>query len=358
MNTGPVRTVRRARSALDHLMRMTGVLGGLERRMRRGVTVLMYHRILPEEEARKYPLTSLAMPASHFRQQVEWLQASCEVVTVSEALASLGEPPRRPRVAITFDDGYLDNAKIAAPILEACGVRGTFYVTTEFVDGSGPLWFDRAASLLLRVPQRAARVLAGHLPASPLPALEDGVRALGSWLEVMKDLEPSERAELLEAMGHDAAEQSEASDEARAPGPATHPEPMAPADVHELARRGHEVGSHTRTHAILTQLSGADLEAELRGSRQRVADWLGRPPAGLAYPNGDFSPRVVAAARSAGYEHAVTTVPGLATRETDPFHVPRLDVTPDAVTNARGAYDPVAFRAELARAHALLRRLR
>lgn len=40
---------------------------------------------------------------------------------------------RKQALAITFDDGYLDNCRVAAPILAAYNLPATFFVTTDFM---------------------------------------------------------------------------------------------------------------------------------------------------------------------------------------------------------------------------------
>jgi peptidoglycan/xylan/chitin deacetylase (PgdA/CDA1 family) len=72
----------------------------------------------------------------------------------------------------------------------------------------------------------------------------------------------------------------------------------------ELADEGWEIGSHTRTHPRLTQLSDGALARELRESRDACESALRRPCRSLAYPYGDYDRRVMAAAADAGYDVA------------------------------------------------------
>lgn len=77
----------------------------------------------------------------------------------------------------------------------------------------------------------------------------------------------------------------------------------------ELAAAGWEVGSHTRTHAALTEVDDARLDDELRGSKAAVEAALGRPCTTLAYPYGATDDRVRDAVRRAGYEAAADFPP-------------------------------------------------
>lgn len=74
--------------------------------------------------------------------------------------------------------------------------------------------------------------------------------------------------------------------------------------LRELADRGWEIGSHTRTHPRLTTLDDSTLETELGDSRREVEQALGRPCLTIAYPYGDEDERVERATAAAGYERA------------------------------------------------------
>jgi peptidoglycan/xylan/chitin deacetylase (PgdA/CDA1 family) len=99
---------------------------------------------------------------------------------------------------------------------------------------------------------------------------------------------------------------------------------MAWDELRALAGRGVEVSSHTVSHPHLPTLSDAELADELRSSRQRLEDELGRPCRLLAYPYGQCDERVRAAARAAGYD-AAFGLPGDPTGR-DPFDVFRVGV--------------------------------
>jgi peptidoglycan/xylan/chitin deacetylase (PgdA/CDA1 family) len=94
----------------------------------------------------------------------------------------------------------------------------------------------------------------------------------------------------------------------------------------ELAERGWEVGSHTRSHPRLPQVDDRALADELAGSRELMAEKLGSCDS-IAYPYGDSDERVVRATASAGYS-AACTLTGLP-HEARPLSWPRVGVYPD-----------------------------
>jgi len=99
---------------------------------------------------------------------------------------------------------------------------------------------------------------------------------------------------------------------------------MDRAQLRELARAGHEIGSHGRSHRRLTTLSDDELREETRTSRRRLEDWIGGSVSSFAYPHGDCDRRVVRAVARAGYERAVTTREKLMRPDgSDPYRLPR-----------------------------------
>jgi peptidoglycan/xylan/chitin deacetylase (PgdA/CDA1 family) len=89
-------------------------------------------------------------------------------------------------------------------------------------------------------------------------------------------------------------------------------EPLTWDDATRLLALGHEIGSHTRTHADLVSLTGDELDAELRGSREELVHHFG-PIAHLSVPYGDagrFSRSISAAAREVGYGSCATAIRG------------------------------------------------
>jgi peptidoglycan/xylan/chitin deacetylase (PgdA/CDA1 family) len=91
----------------------------------------------------------------------------------------------------------------------------------------------------------------------------------------------------------------------------------------EMAAAGVSVGAHSRTHRDLTACSDAELDWEVRGSRDDLEDLLGVACTRFAYPNGRLDARVRASVAATGFRTAVTTVRGWARAGGDPLRIPR-----------------------------------
>jgi peptidoglycan/xylan/chitin deacetylase (PgdA/CDA1 family) len=91
----------------------------------------------------------------------------------------------------------------------------------------------------------------------------------------------------------------------------------------EVDAAGIAIGAHSRTHTDLRTCSPAELEREVRGSKEDLEDLIGKPVVSFAYPTGLHDDRVVDAVGAAGFTSAVTARPGWWRPATGLFRIPR-----------------------------------
>jgi len=310
--------------------------------MRASLTVLMYHRVLPDGKCEGYPFPSLVLSRTLFEAQLEYLSEHAHVLPLREALQRYRSRQRgsKPLVCLTFDDGYVDNFEIVAPLLESRGLRGTFFITAGAVESRNALWYDRAAELwaVMGPARQADRSLRSVAP--PVHVVE----TRESWIEWLKSIPNRQRVEFLEAL------------EAEASNRPTSCSLMTVDQVRRLDQQGHEIGSHTLSHPVLTTMGEAERVREIVGSRELLQGWTDREVKGFCYANGDFDAAIIRQVRDAGYEYACTTLQGRNHMHTDPFALRRVDATADRIANTEGRFDVLAFRAEISLLHEALRR--
>jgi peptidoglycan/xylan/chitin deacetylase (PgdA/CDA1 family) len=334
---------RIARVSLDRLASISGLLAVSEFGMRGRLTVLTYHRVLPDALCRGYLFPSLAVPESMFRGQMATLARRCSVVTLEEGLGALmsGRFPERPMVAVTFDDGYADNVQLAVPIMDALGLRGTFFVVAGLIGTDGELWYDVAA-------RRWSTASPAHLCAAVRacgiePGWSDGKPPIEAWMALLKRMEPADRARAVDALPE--------------PGPSDTRKHldrlMTPDELRGMQATGHVIGSHTMSHPLLPQLDADALDNELVRSRELIEGWLQSPVRGFCYPNGDHDDRVIDAVKRAGYTSACTTRQGRNPVEADPFRLRRVDMHPSRSSGVIDQFDEPSFRASISLLHAL-----
>jgi peptidoglycan/xylan/chitin deacetylase (PgdA/CDA1 family) len=290
------------------------------------LTVVTFHRVLPEAQLRQYPLRQLAVTPDEFAFFIGFFRSNYTCGTLGDVHRRFcaGERPARPFLAITFDDGQRDNFDHARPLLDAAGLHATFFCPLEAIDGDALLWHDRFAYAgrdLIREDRRRALQLFAAVGASA-----DDDTLLFRSLQAAKRLAPATRldfvAQLEAALGGSARPSWDGL--------------MGWHELRLLAQSGHEIGSHSVSHSILTAVDDAQLEREVDGSKVRLEAQLGGPCDSFCYPNGDHDDRVVEAVRRAGYRRAVSTAWGPNRVGADPMRLRRCDMVAEHVRARSG----------------------
>lgn len=98
--------------------------------------------------------------------------------------------------------------------------------------------------------------------------------------------------------------------------------------IREWAARGIEFAAHTRTHPDLKAIPHAQMEDEVRRSREDVARIAGIPTRCFAYPYGRYNDDVLGQVRGA-YACAFSVRHGIADFAEDPFRLQRMVVWRD-----------------------------
>lgn len=81
--------------------------------------------------------------------------------------------------------------------------------------------------------------------------------------------------------------------------------------VQEIARRGHEIGNHSDSHAHFTPISDAQIRQELKDCSDKIEALTGTRPTLFRPPYGDYNSKVITVVRDAGYEAVQWSVDSL-----------------------------------------------
>lgn len=295
--------------------------------------VLGYHSVVENTDSVSAPtLPGMLVSLNTFRTQLEWIGKHYRFVSLDE-LGALIEQGKgcRDVAAVTFDDGYHDTYEQALPLLQKMGVPAAVFVVTDLVGTDTPPPHDLIHQILVEVfagrhampaafataipeysrilsPHAVARELLGRVPATTLRDMLTDLRAQGSWPAIPPELRPLNWEQLA-----------------------------------AMQRGGFIVGSHTRTHALLTRENDETVRDELVRSRSEIEQRLGGPVRHFAYPDGRFDPRVARAVEAAGYEFAYTICEHI-----DPaapqLTIPRVMLWEESCLDAFGRFSPTLLK--------------
>lgn len=118
------------KSSLKSLIGRAAALAGLyERAFRSKMTIVAFHRVNDQ-----LPDDGLTCSSAKFEAFCRFFRKHFDVVPLSAQVAGChAGKDMGGTLSITFDDGYLDNFEVAAPILRKLQLPATFFVTTGFI---------------------------------------------------------------------------------------------------------------------------------------------------------------------------------------------------------------------------------
>lgn len=263
----------------------------------KALTVVMFHRVLPEPEMAASDADPLYTVTPQFLADcVTFLRKHYMIVRLDDVLnARNGSAPLPDNaVLITFDDGWRDNLLHASPAL--AGVPWTIFVSTDAL--SDPeCWWQEVLLWSLRAGAATEEQLWRLAGAEPRVNEIDVSHAL---LMHFANLPANMRNDLLAPYRTMLREKA-------------HGQMMlAPADLAVLMRNRASIGAHGASHLPMSSLSAEDAKKDLLRARDLIMDWTGSrdvPP--MSFPHGSYNADVVNSARAAGYPLLFTSDPVL-----------------------------------------------
>jgi peptidoglycan/xylan/chitin deacetylase (PgdA/CDA1 family) len=283
-----------------------------------GAAVLLYHRVVDALS----DVHELAVSPAAFRDQMSYIRERCHPMPLDELVARgrSGDVPSRA-VAVTFDDGYLDNVTNARPILDALELPAAFFVTTDRLDAEPEFWWDVLAAALLRESSSRPPELSVELPSGnhTVRTASADERTAAHWTlyHAIVHLPAGARDAIVEHVWRWSG----------LPGGAGAGR-MCGTRLKELAADGrYSIGAHSMKHEMLPRQAPLAQQHDVRESRGALEQLLDRRIASFAYPYGAYNAETVEAVRSAGYDIAVTCDEGRVGPASDPLRVPRYMVS-------------------------------
>jgi peptidoglycan/xylan/chitin deacetylase (PgdA/CDA1 family) len=256
------------------------------------LTAIMLHRVLPKTmfaELKADPEYTISTDV--LERLVSFLRANYTIVGLPEVLeARRGTRalPSRP-LLITFDDGWDDNVRYAAPVLSGLNVPWTLFVAAGAINTGAP-WWQETLLQALRTGRASYRDLLGMAGGGTGAAEAHRDNSELALLTAFGALDAGRRDSLLAQVN----ERKSCPDMASWDG------------LRSLLGANVSIGVHGFSHLPLTMLD--DPKQDLLQARELLRSNLG-PDAivSLSFPHGRYDTKVLAVTRALGFELIFTS---------------------------------------------------
>ena len=304
--------------------------------------IVGYHRVV--DEFRKHTSTSMApmlISLETLERQLDWLGRRFTFVSLAEVAkqASQDKTSGKPLAAVTFDDGYRDVYEYAFPLLKRKGIPLALFVITDFVGTPRLQVHDELYQLLSQVfaaweePKQKLTALLRDVDVDErIPAIEpmSTDEACSITRVLLKSLTRRQLQLVVDTLRSTLDSASDKTGEFRM---------LDWEQLIEMQRAGVIIGSHTCSHALLTNEPHGKALHETRDSRVLLEHKLGVTVEHFAYPDGRYNREAVDAVAAAGYRYAYGTC-----SHRDPHHpeltIPRRIMWEGSCQGAFSSFSP------------------
>jgi peptidoglycan/xylan/chitin deacetylase (PgdA/CDA1 family) len=252
----------------------------------------MYHGV--PRQGRLQPLD-----CASFERQIVFLKRNCTFIH-AEQYALTRSSLRQPAVLLTFDDGFRNNAEVAAPILRRHNVPAVFFVASRHCTPGRYLWFTYLRMLKAFFPGSVVRLNGKSISLKGA----DRERGIQEVTRQLLKLNPHPRAT------YDAIESQLPALESfvRAEILADEGQGMQPDQIGHLAQDPlFTVGAHTVDHPQLTRCESTEVAHQLAHNKAWLENVTGKVCDQFAYPEADFDRSVLEQCRRLGFQQAFGT---------------------------------------------------
>jgi FkbM family methyltransferase len=280
--------------------------------------VLLYHRVAND------PIDSqlLAVSLENFEAHLKELAENYTVLPLHQLLEEAGKGQLQPdTLAITFDDGYLDNLTNAVPLLEKYGLHATIFVVSGMVDSQSEFWWDALERIFLTghsLPDLLSIQDSQGILEWGLTTAQDRLKAYDELCGMLRMLPSANIDEIVNQLLTWAG--------LTRTGRTTHRVVNAQQLKLLASSASFEIGSHSITHTRLSALSPQQQQYEIQESKQQLESIIKKPVRLFSYPYGgleDITKETGRILAGAGYDAGFANIQGNLTVPVNAYAVPR-----------------------------------
>lgn len=295
-------------------------------RRKNTLTILTFHRIVDEREKKISVNSPLMISRNNLEKMLKALSGRVHIISLEEADKWLNGKTEisGDSLVLTFDDGYLDNFKLAYPLLKQYNVPITVFLATDFIGTDGPyFWWDEVAFFFSQ----------GLTPwledLNFTPILKDAVRCIeiASAQNRVSAVNRLIRSALYQVTAKERTRFVQTLTDLLSVSGVRRPRLMLNwNEVQEMNASGLvSFEPHTASHCLMNQCSTDTAYQEIHQSKKIIEQKTGRSCKFFSYPAGRIPTGYEELLTQSGISAAVTTRYDTVRKGVHPFLLPRKD---------------------------------
>lgn len=251
----------------------------------------LFHRVNPERDLLWDP-----MDVKLFDKCIKYISENFEVELFEDLFQKESYLNSQGKIAtIMFDDGYKDNFIYALPILEKYNCKASFYVVTNCIEENIPTWTHILEHIFQTTNISNVEFNFNFLPKFlsefSIKTKKERIHFATKLKPALKNVTHEQRTLVMNYIQNSFYD-------------VEIPKIMMSwEDLRSLKNKGHYIGSHTQTHAMLGTINDISvIKSELVKSRDKIYEKLGHLPKSISYPVGSFNEMSIKISKEVGYQ--------------------------------------------------------
>jgi peptidoglycan/xylan/chitin deacetylase (PgdA/CDA1 family) len=256
-------------------------------KLRNAITVLNLHRVNDDDD-----LSWPALTTENFKKLLEYITKQYSIIGLHE----IETKTLKPKLILSFDDGYYDFIENALPVLQKMKLPCNMNIVTDCPEHGELIWTQRLNNILGFL-YRNKRTFLIELPHETMNIDFTGKKLFYFKNEIRIKLSSYHISEIKKVL-------TRAENSIAGYNPGGNNKMMSWEDIIYCYNKGVHIGSHTQSHLPLQNIVDKEtLYNELYLSKQIIENKLNTTIDTIAFPNGLYNDKVIEVSQQAGYKY-------------------------------------------------------
>tara|TARA_Y100000816_G_scaffold292520_1_gene288304 strand:+ start:16282 stop:17199 length:918 start_codon:yes stop_codon:yes gene_type:complete len=288
-------------------------------------TILLYHGVTDQKSKGIENFSGKHLNYRDFSTQMKWLQKNANVISMEEVSHLIKNKIKftKKTVAVTFDDGFKNNATVAAPILDKFNIPATFYISAGQIGKNNPFWVDIIENCINKTSLQEISLNLNVQKKFNIRSYHEKINAVSKIKKYCKKISNDERKKVILNLEKVTSVKTSSKT-------CKNYNIMSWKDIKNLsAKSNFIIGGHSMNHEILSSLSIKEMKINIAQSIRLIENKIGSPVRHYSYPEGQrnhYNLNVINALKKNNIICCPSAINGMASSRGNLFNLKRIMV--------------------------------